>query len=105
MTEDNNNLENDEDKKETWLSFKTCDYSILSMLKKNDGNIRFSLRDELKDVWSKYIKIVLSGENDDYDSFNDAFKDLEEGITTREIIDESTGLSSNIVMDLSLIHI
>ena len=27
------------------------------------------------------------------------FKDLEEGITTREIIDESTGLSSNIVMD------
>ena len=28
-----------------------------------------------------------------------AFKDLEEGITTREIIDESTGLSSNIVMD------
>ena len=27
------------------------------------------------------------------------FKDLEEGVTTREIIDESTGLSSNIVMD------
>ena len=27
------------------------------------------------------------------------FKDLEEDITTREIIDESTGLSSNIVMD------
>ena len=27
------------------------------------------------------------------------FKDLEEGMTTREIIDESTGLSSNIVMD------
>ena len=27
------------------------------------------------------------------------FKELEEGITTREIIDESTGLSSNIVMD------
>ena len=27
------------------------------------------------------------------------FKDLEEGITTREIIDESTGLSSNIVID------
>ena len=27
------------------------------------------------------------------------FKDLEEGITTREILDDSTGLSSNIVMD------
>ena len=27
------------------------------------------------------------------------FKDLEEGITTRQIVDESTGLSSNIVMD------
>ena len=27
------------------------------------------------------------------------FKDLEEGVTTREIIDESTGLSSNIVTD------
>ena len=27
------------------------------------------------------------------------FKDLEEGITTREIIDDSTGLSSNIVTD------
>ena len=27
------------------------------------------------------------------------FKDLEEGITTREIIDDSTGLSSNIVID------
>ena len=27
------------------------------------------------------------------------FKELEEGITTREIIDESTGLSSNIVTD------
>ena len=27
------------------------------------------------------------------------FKDLEEGITTREIVDESTGLSSNIVTD------
>ncbi len=27
------------------------------------------------------------------------FKDLEEGVTTREIVDESTGLSSNIVMD------
>ena len=26
------------------------------------------------------------------------FKDLEEGITTREIVDDSTGLSSNIVM-------
>ena len=27
------------------------------------------------------------------------FRDLEEGITTREIVDESTGLSSNIVTD------
>ena len=27
------------------------------------------------------------------------FKDLEEGITTRQIVDESTGLSSNIVID------
>ena len=27
------------------------------------------------------------------------FKDLEEGVTTREILDDSTGLSSNIVMD------
>ena len=27
------------------------------------------------------------------------FKELEEGITTRQIVDESTGLSSNIVMD------
>ena len=27
------------------------------------------------------------------------FKDLEEGVTTRQIVDDSTGLSSNIVID------
>ena len=50
--------------------------------------------------WDPYSFAILTEEEGTID-----YKDLVTGVTTRELVDEVTGLSHRVVIDLSLIHI